>query len=483
MNADRAGNRLGRAVSAMGRSLLALAAVAAVGAAALVPAVAVAPASAMVAAAEADLDKLIMRNGRVIEGRILDESAKEVRMEVIVAGISAVRTFDVADILSIERAAVSHEPGDAAEPADEPMAGRADEPEESFGGPVVYHMRLDGVLGREIHAKPIGDILNDARRAEPDFLIVEIDNAWESWFGQERMDIDGEFDQFFQAEDVIRLFTRNMPMEWEKQPRIVFWVKNAMGGVAFMPFLGDDIYFHPDGKMGGVGNLSEMMAGVGDEVVREKQRSLRLAMAEGVAIRKGYDYRLVRAMARREYVLSYKIDGGRAVLLERNAEGPGEFDLTFDGTKDENKDSMRQIVTGQTREVLTLRPEDAVKLGVSKGTASTLDDVLNDLGILRNYEMADSRADRILEQWESSVERAKREIPRLMREYEEVGQGNQQDDARRTISRQIRILEEVKSLLERYAGAIIPQEVGVGGIAQLNLQIEQLKIQLILLNP
>ena len=81
----------------------------------------------------------------------------------------------------------------------------------------------------------------------------------------------------------------NLGGEFKTKPRMVAWVNKATGGAAFFPFLFKEIYFTSDGKMGGLGALESMFGGVGDEAVRQKQRSLRLGRAKGLAAKGGHD--------------------------------------------------------------------------------------------------------------------------------------------------------------------------------------------------
>jgi hypothetical protein len=235
---------------------------------------------------------------------------------------------------------------------------------------------------------------------------------------------------------------------------------------------------HPEGRIGGIGTLEQMFEGTGDEVVRQKQRSLRLARAQGLAIAGGYDYRLITAMARRSYVACYDIYGN---IYERPVENPGEETLTDDG-EGENRDTMRQLVTGEGDDVLTLKADTALKLGVSSGTARDEEELLEHLGILRNHVMLEGRSDRIIRNWRRDVERAEREIPRLWEEHNEVQVGGTAREQRQALSRRISILEEIQNLYRRYGEAFNPFAGGVPEMNQIDLMIEEIRLQIMLLN-
>jgi hypothetical protein len=445
------------------------------------------PASALAAGAAVsaakDLDKIVLRSGKVIEGEILSETAEEIRFNVIVAGISAPATFKKSQIIEIVRGAR----GDA-DPADAPEGSPIDiddrfAPDDGAGAlasidaPKVYVINLKGEFGKEISITPIRDAVKAAEKEQPDFLIVHLDNEWSYTGGEIPDEVQDNFDWFSVADKIEPVFTKEIDLEWEKKPHVVFWVGNAMGGAAFLPFLADEMYFEPDGRIGGIGTLEQMFEGVGDEVVRQKQRSLRLARAQGLAIANGYDYRFINALAQRSYVLSYDIYG---TLYERMPENPNEFVLTDDG-KDERRDTMDQLVRGTGNDVLTLKADTALKLGMSSGTAATIDELLEQLGILRNHTMVEGRSDQIFSTWARNVSQAQRRVGRLLRDAGQVQGGGTLREQRQAISRQISILEEVQGLFRRYGESFDPFGEGMGQIANLDLRIEQLRIQLLLL--
>lgn len=430
-----------------------------------------------------ELDKIILRNGRVIEGEILSETANEVRINVVLAGISAPATYQRSDILEIirgERVEDAGERGEAAGTAEVPSRRRA-EPgtiSASADAPTVSIIRLEGIFGRDITPTPVRQAVEAAKRDQPDFLVIQLNNTWGEFGRELPNDAQTSFDWFEVADQIEPILTREIEQTWEKKPQLIFWVRNAMGGAAFLPFIANEIYFHPEGRMGGIGTLEQMFEGVGDEVVRQKQRSLRLARAQGLAIAGGYDYRLVTAMARKSYVLSYDIFGN---LFERMPQNPGEFVLTDDG-KEDRADTMRQLITGEGDDVLTLRADTALKLGVSKGTARDQDELLEHLGILRNHVLLPGRSDQILKSWTDNVNRAERRIPRLWEDFGNVQAGTTPRELRQSIGTRIRILEEMQNLYRRYGEAFNPFAGGVPDIARLDLMIEELKIQLMLLD-
>ena len=315
----------------------------------------------------------------------------------------------------------------------------------------VYHFDLTGVFAKDITQTPIREVIKDAQKYEPDYIIITLENTWDgSLFGGLREQEIGDsditaFDQLFRAEDIEPIFTREIPAEWDKQPVIVYWVKQAMGGAAFLPFSCSNIYMTPEARIGGIGGMDELFDGVGDEVVREKQRSLRMGHARGMFIQGGYDTRICRAMAERSFVLSYTNIGGRTDLLERMPQSPTEFLLTDDGgTGDQGSaDTMEDEVRGLGDDHLTLKARQALDIGISKGTVSSMEQLLFELGIARNAELIEGAGNRIMQQWRDNVKKAPRQLQDLVREYQEAGSqpANSIRDRGRAISTQIRKLK------------------------------------------
>jgi hypothetical protein len=249
-----------------------------------------------------------------------------------------------------------------------------------------------------------------------------------------------------------------------------------MAGAAFLPFSCRDIYFFSDGKMGGIGHLDKIFDGVGDEVARQKQYSLRLTRAEGLAIAGGYDPRIVRAMAWTEYVLSVRFEGGRPVFIEGQPERDGDILLANNGRDDAQKDTIEALARGEGKNVLTLKADIALKLGVSKGTADSVSDLMYLLGISRNHEILKTQSDQIMKAWRDGIDNAKRSLRRLARDFEQVQVGGDYRERTAARGRQIRIIEEMQNIIKRYEEAFDPRSIGVPDWNTLNILKEQIKL-------
>ncbi|MBX3390628.1 MAG: hypothetical protein KF691_14365 [Phycisphaeraceae bacterium] len=347
----------------------------------------------------------------------------------------------------------------------------------------VYVMELNGEFGYDISETPIRQAMRDARNQNADVVIVKIDAKWEADELTPLPDNEANFDELFRAQKIIPIFGDEMMREWSQPPRLVMWVKRAMGGPAFIPFISPEIYFTNDGKMGGIGGIGVMLEGKGDEVVRQKQYSLRMARAEGFLIRGGYDPMIIQAMCRPGYLLSYRLEGGRPIFLERAPERPDEFALT----SGEMGDSMQASVRGTTKSVLTLNSDTARAINVSKGTADNLDDLIFQLGLSRNHQIVNGASKRIMDGWKRDLNNATKEIKRILEDFDAdqsgggvvAGTGSYEQ---RTQSRgkQIRQYDTIINKLKLYGEAFGPRwhaDNRVPSLTQLELQREQIELQ------
>jgi hypothetical protein len=479
-------SKLSKAARALGGMTLAVGSVLpamTVGTATLVP-------TRTVWAQESTKDVVIFRSGKIVEGTILEETTTSIRMKVSVGGIEAETTYAKTDILSITRApkadpskpdakAAAKDAGKPAPKAEEIKVVKS-EPGIS-DAKKVYMIELTGWFGEDISQTPIRQAVKDAKKHDADYLIVMLDNDWSlKRFGRDGdiKDDVGQFDQLFRTEDMEPIFTEEIPHEWTKQPQIVFWVKKAMGGAAFLPLNCKTIYFSSDAKMGGIGHLNKIFGSTGDKVVQEKQFSLRLGHAEGMAIQGGYDPKLIKAMARDEYVLSYKVEGGKPVYLERMPESPDEFLLTDDGEAS-NEDGEIQLARGEGNDCLTLNADVAYKLGVSKGTVDTLDDLLFQLGIARNSTVVKGQSAQIMKGWRDGLESAKRQLPKLWRDVNQVevkapGGYRERSQAR---GRRKSLMEEMQAIEKKYEEALNPAQLRVPGWNDLETLKKQIDLE------
>lgn len=427
-------------------------------------------------------DVLIFSDGKVVHGKILKESATTITFRSQVGGLPFETEYQKADILTIKRDQAIE--GGGATPAQDDAAA----PVEATGAKQkVYYIDWVGEFGLDVTQTPIRRTIEDARRQNADVIIIRVDTKFgDNPFEETPGDAVIGFDQIFRAGPIMPIFINEIPRTWAKQPRVVFWVKQAMSGSSLVPLVSPEIYFASESRLGGIRGIQEMLASRGDEVVRQKQYSLRMATAEGWAIVGGYDYRIVRAMADATYVLSYKFDGGQVQLLERLPESPDEFLLTDDGKADEGRaDTIEQVARGEGNDVLTINAPTAEALGISDGTVDRLDDLIFRLGLARVAEVDEKSGNRIMQNWVREYIKARKDI---QDELERAGNiqvdGQTVAERRRQRGTQIAALEKVLRILKQYEEIFTPQYRVNNRIppqnSDLYVEIERLRIQQIM---
>lgn len=434
-------------------------------------------------------DTLIFRNGNVLTGTIVSETETTIKFKSSASGIAFETEYQKSEILNIKRAgkASAAPAGGADKPGDTPKLSEPKKaepkPEDiaSADAVKIYWIPLRGIWGEDISQTPILQAVKDAKAQHAQVLVLELDTKpFVNPRSGEPLDEKLAWDMTSRVEQIFPVFTEELPKMWDgPTPRVVMVVKRAVGGAAFMPLGFKEIYFRSDGLMGGIGDLSEIFGSTGDDVVREKQRSLRLGHVEGWAVYGKHDFRIVRAMSRREYVLSMRLVGGKAELIERMPQDASEELLTDDG-KNENQDTMQQVVQGTGNDVLTMNARVAGLLGFSNGTVDNDSELLSSLGLERNGVIDRDRGERIMKQWGTSLENAKTRLRKLIDEYREIRVEPPADYDARTKARgqQKSKLSQMKSILEHFDEGLSfwARFNGMPGIPQLETMIKELEL-------
>jgi uncharacterized protein YuzE len=461
-----------------------------------IPSVARAQAPAPAASeTESTLDVLVMKDGRRVEGTILSETGTTIKFKGKVAGIEFETEYLKSEILEIRRAtkkapastsaaeAKGGTPADPKADASEalPPAVTSTDPDAKK----VYIIPVHGIFGEDISQTPILQAMKDATAQKADIVIISLDaKALINPRTGESFDEDMAWDLTSRLEQIFPVFTEQMPKEWAAAgitpPRVALVCRRAIGAAAFFPLGFKEVYFRSDGIMGGIGGLAEMFGQTGDDVVREKQRSLRLGHVQGWAVKGGYNPEIVRAMSRREHVLTMKLSGGKAELFERMPEDPSEELLTDDGAGT-NADGLVAFVEGSGNDVLTLNARLAQLLGISKGTIDSEEDLILTLGAGRNAVVTRDRGEKIMKNWSRSLQSAKRQIMKLLDEYREARVEPPNNYESRTKFRGVRKqkLTQVKALMTRWGEGLDfwGQMNGIPSIPQLETLIERIGLE------
>lgn len=353
---------------------------------------------------------------------------------------------------------------------------------------IFYRIDLTGEFGHEVTATPMKKILEDAKKWNPDYLVFYVNLAF-GGMGQRLEDYQSNprmtsfaFNQLETARQLQVLFTDNIRDDdtWKtrdgKKPQLIMWVKKAMGGAAFVPFVAPHIYYTSDGQHGGIGYLEWTLAGRGDWIVHEKLYAARLARAEGLAIKGGHEPKIVKAMARTDYVLSVSYVGGKPLFFETDQ---GDELLTDDGIPPDDVDTQ---IRGNGNDYLNLDSAKAIRLGLAKGIADTTEDLADELGVARGYVFVRGQASDAFQKWGREVSKAEREMTTKMREMDRLPiQGENAAERNAVRSRHIKYCNDVLALYKKYGEALNPLALQRGNVPEpddLLVYIERMKQQI-----
>ncbi len=450
-------------------------------------------------AAAEKLDRIIFNSGRVVTGRIVEETETHLVVEVEMAFGTTQTKYLLGDVLKVEHDVVAVEGGEEAEGEGPRESEESARKEWDPDAAKIYLMELEGLFGSDISRTPIERALEDVNETFGDLVRKPIPGGGVEWVVDPevrdqhilvvKMDCESDprqtFNAVFTAEELGPLFEKEMQ---GRGRRVVFWIDQAADGASFLPWLSQDIFFTPEGRMGFQQDLEDFSSG--DDMVDEKLISARLGHYHGFAIDGGYGEmgpQIINAMARSRYWLSYRLVGGKPELSRREytdemaEEG---WILLTDNGKGKNKDKDEKRIRN-FNDLLILNARVAQILGVSKGVAETIDDLAFELGVGRNYEVVEGDAEEIFDRWVEEKEYAFRLInPNpsqqyplgdLWVEFNDIEVTGDYFERRRALKRQIAKLNDIRGWVKRFEEVWDP---GGQFVSELTVMIEQIRKQM-----
>lgn len=439
--------------------------------------------------------EIVLADGRVIKAEILEETPTEYRvMAYLMEGFPAVETTYRKSMVTEIRRGVTKPGGAAPEQAGDstiPQPKDTAKPKVAEGAAQIVLTNVDGQVGFDFSPTPL---LKFFRMVDEQFADIGADGKVRSEHRKDHIVVfkfntetnpNAGIDGMFSIMDIKNI----MHDEINKGRRIVFWIQRGVNGAAVLPMMSPEIYFTTRGIMVVTSDLEDFQ--FGDEVVREKQISLRQGHAEGFPILGGYHEVgpvLVRAMIRRMYEFWYKKEGGK--VFARNDPPPADeldqwIQLSDDGAGP-NKDDPDDINELWGNDRVWLDATRAYDLGISRGVADTLDDLAFHLGVGRNYQQVlKDEGEDLFRRWRNELERALAQIhpgdqqrPRgeLWRAYDKAGE---LPTPQAQLGRQKNSLEKIVGYLRKYQEVLDPNRQQ---IANLEVQIELLRQQIMQIN-
>jgi hypothetical protein len=267
-------------------------------------------------------DTIETDDGKTITGRVLEQTAAAVTVEVRTDGMSFRRKIPAARVKRIAR--------DAAE------------------GPGYYPLPISGEIGTDVTAEALGRALDEVRRAKPQFVVLVIDCA------------GGSGPEMLKIADRLRRATADMAPD----TRFIAYVKRAYSAGAVIALACPQIYFAPDATMG-AGVPARLGPGgrpvrLDEKTATEVRAQMRAAAAGG-----GHSDLILRGMMEPELELAIvQGEDHRPEVVEQGG------NALFGATPFKS--------AGQ---VLTLTARDAVQCGLAAGMADDVEGLCKPLGI------------------------------------------------------------------------------------------------------
>lgn len=384
---------------------------------------------AMAATANA-ADKVTYKDGRTIEGVIVEENDSFIKFLVKIGTIETERLIFKDDIKSIERDVKTpgKTPGnDATAPTN--SDSKRDALSIPEGATKVAFLKLGDA---EAGADMVGPYLNGK-------AIMESARILRALPKEERPDIvvlhiDSGGGAVAEIEDIIEAIHEDL----KKDFRVVCWIEFAISGAAFTAMNVEELYFFPEGSMGG------NVAYSGNKAMSGEGLMYILEVGERVSKNGRLNPYIMRSM---------QIFGTLSADIDEN----GNVTWHWQGADDPSP-PIGEYVVSRRDEILTLNSLDALKFGISRGTAKTKDELAKLMGCDEWVEVG-QRANDYQTEFRNNVKNAEVKLGEVFTKLQMVLQAPALDaeGVVRNVGRARKYLAQMRSLvrgapsLEKYS--------------------------------
>ncbi len=293
----------------------------------------------------------------------------------------------------------------------------------------VYVVPFRGQFGTDIHPACYEDILEDLEDKRPDIIIFELDSA-----DIDRVEYMGEDPRnaglFSVASDdtMMRKMLRDFKDKHSYAQQYV-WVKDSVGFGSLLAFSWPDMYMAPDARLFGLSRAAGFWTRVEDPEVRAKFREAAVAIINGFLSSGGYDLKIGEAMLRPEMLLSasYK---GRNIEWREDTKG-------------------HWVVDGRDDSTAGFSAESAEELGLSKGSAESLDELMFVLGI-REFDRVPDDGETLHKKYVEDWRKAYDQCGKLIEESNTAQEDAQNANPKGNLNKAKSALTRVVGLMKKY---------------------------------
>lgn len=278
-------------------------------------------------------DKVVLKDGRILEGEITRELNGSVWLTYTIGGVEQKGFFAAGEIDRVE-----HDDGKAPPPSDpqKPKDDAATQVKPKRAGvPRGVVITLEEEVGIQFSAKPLEDMIPWLEEQQVDLVVLKVNSG-----GGLLLEIPKLHKVLYE--------------DYKPRFRTVAWIESAISAAAMTSHVLEEIYFMKDGNYGACTGWHGALE-LADEFTTEKA----LAMMEEVSAKGNHPKEIMHSMQL-----------GFPLSCNRDANGEFHWFNTEEG----------EFLVNPKDRILTFDSEQATRFKFSKGTADNLDTLTHLLG-------------------------------------------------------------------------------------------------------
>ncbi len=349
---------------------------------------------ALTAATGAVADRVMLNDGRVLEGEIIRETEGFLYVRVLIGDIGKDELVLRSDIKSIERVEAEKvdSPRRPAAAADDWSDADVDVMEHSDGSVRVAFITLEEMVGPFMYAPALKDAVDAIADDDIDVVILRINSG-----GGALVEIEPLIDVI---EDEIK-----------PKYRVAAWIESAISAAAMTGSICEEIYFMSEGNMGAATGFSTDASG-------------KATRMDGIGL---------------EQVLRWMGEvserGQKDPLIMRAMQVPTNLsaDIAADGSVVWRNDLDGEYIVSTEDGILTFDSQTAIKFKYAQGIADTKDELMRVMGI-SDWVEAGRDGDRSMVEHRETMARGQVEAGRIWQLFNIAANNGEMAQARRYLS-------------------------------------------------
>ncbi len=368
----------------------------------------------MLAAGVARADTMKLKDGRTLEGKVTREVDGYIWFKFKVGDLEQENMFSPAQIIELKRDDGKTDPAKTAPSKDEPAktdpasdaaaaagAGAAATPPYPSNVRRIAILTAEGMVGMEMSAKSLEDAIPVLEKEGVTDVVYKVNSG------------GGYLSEIQKISDVLHL-------KYKPKFRTVGWIESAISAAAMSSYCLEEIYFLPNGNLGGCTGWFG-----GGTAVKGRDLEEVLLMMEKISARANRNPAIMRAM---------QIRGSSDVMAELLIAPPsGELSANIDPKTGEvtffQDQSGKYLINPRHGvEILTFDAIEAEKFKFSRGTAATHDELARKMGYsefvfvgkpTKGYAWPVSKAEEMQIDWRKGIAEAQARFQEIVISYQE----------------------------------------------------------------